>query len=566
MAGRTTERMSSFKKGIDAKDGRRRRDDTRIQIRKNKREEGLMKRRAMGSAAVGVNGGTVNTNPDGFSNASSLSGGSSATTKVYSVQDIPQLYNGISTYSHVNTPVVLESVRAFRRLLSKEDNPPCEDVIQCGALPHFVRLLAQQESVEIQFESAWALTNIASSKSEHTSAVVGSNAIPLLVSLLQSGDPNVREQCAWCLGNIAGDSPELRDTVLSGGAMEGILLNISTPASASLLSNMVWSLSNLCRGKPQPQLHVVSPALPHLSSLLRNDMTPKEVVVDVAWSLSYLSDGDDQRIQACQDAHVTGRLVEFLASNQPNLLTPCLRTLGNFVSGGQDQTQAVVDASVLDHVCPLLAYPRKNIRKETCWMLSNIAAGTHYQVDCLVSRTDVMSAVISALSGDQWDVRKEAAWVLSNICTGGTTKHIEKLVEMGAIDALCGVMGVQDTKIVTVALEAIESILKAGEALSRLNGYVSLIDEVHGIEKIEQLQEHENDEIYEKAIGIIEKYFGCEDEQEDENLVPEISGDTFSFGIPSGAKVADDESSDHKGLAPFNFAAAGDEMQFNFGS
>lgn len=513
-----------------------------------------MKRRAMGGAAavggVGANEASMNMTDAAASTLVSLSGDSSP-TEVITVQDIPKLLTGISSVSSISDPVVLESIRGFRRMLSVEKDPPCKDVIECGALPHFVRLLQQEENVDIQFESAWALTNIASS--EYTSAVVECNAVPLLVAMLRSGNPNVREQCAWCLGNIAGDSPELRDIVLSCCALDGLLLNISQPANASLLSNAVWALSNLCRGKPQPELYVVSPALPHLASLLSNVNTPKDVVVDVAWALSYLSDGDDQRIQSCQEVNVTSRLVELLGSEQANIVTPCLRTLGNFVSGSDNQTEAVVDAFVLGKVGPLLRHSRKNIRKETCWLLSNIAAGTHHQIDCLLGRTDVVSAVISSLDSDQWEVRKEAAWVISNICTGGTAQHIEKLVEMGAIKALCNIMDVADSKIITVALEAIEAILNAGEALNRLAGYVSFVDESDGIDKIENLQEHETDDIYEKAVYIIEKYFGCDDAQEDENLVPVITGDTFSFGIQS--KDAEGESSEQPKLAQFNFAS-----------
>jgi len=44
--------------------------------------------------------------------------------------------------------------------------------------------------------------------------VVEFGATPYLVALLTSPSADVREQCAWCLGNIAGDCPELRDVVL----------------------------------------------------------------------------------------------------------------------------------------------------------------------------------------------------------------------------------------------------------------------------------------------------------------------------------------------------------------
>lgn len=40
------------------------------------------------------------------------------------------------------------------------------------------------------------------------------NAVPIFIQLLGSPEADVREQAVWALGNIAGDSPELRDTVL----------------------------------------------------------------------------------------------------------------------------------------------------------------------------------------------------------------------------------------------------------------------------------------------------------------------------------------------------------------
>ena len=44
--------------------------------------------------------------------------------------------------------------------------------------------------------------------------VVDYDAVPLLVQLLMHANADIREQCAWCLGNIAGDSSALRDVVL----------------------------------------------------------------------------------------------------------------------------------------------------------------------------------------------------------------------------------------------------------------------------------------------------------------------------------------------------------------
>merc|ERR1719422_2571825 len=105
--------------------------------------------------------------------------------------------------------VQIEGAQHLRKLLSNEHNPPIQEVIDCGVLPALVQACAK-EVTQLQFQAAWALTNVASGDSRHTRAAVQSGTATQFVALLSSPDDDVREQVVWGLGNIAGDSVEFR--------------------------------------------------------------------------------------------------------------------------------------------------------------------------------------------------------------------------------------------------------------------------------------------------------------------------------------------------------------------
>lgn len=121
------------------------------------------------------------------------------------------------------------------------------------------------------------------------------------------------------------------------------------------------------------------------------------------------------------------------------------------------------------------------------------------------------------------------------------TMTLRYLVSQGCIKPLCDLLVCPDPRIVTVSLEGLENILKVGE-VEKLSGnsgdvnfYAQLIDDAEGLEKIENLQSHDNNEIYEKAVKILETYWL---EEEDET-VDDGAQAGFNFGgnnvqVPSG--------------------------------
>eukprot|EP01083_Nonionella_stella_P182032 653826_1 len=170
----------------------------------------------------------------------------------------------------------------------------------------------------------------------------------------------------------------------------------------SLLRNATWTLSNLCRGKPQPDFNKVLPCLHTLAILLF--VKDRDVLTDACWALSYLSDDAGQsnpKIQAVVQSGAIGRLVQLLSSSSEiastNIKVPALRCIGNIVTGDDAQTQAVLDAGVLEALAELIHHEKKSIRKEAFWRFRILRPETRTRL--VRSSSTHCSSISSAFSG-----------------------------------------------------------------------------------------------------------------------------------------------------------------------
>jgi hypothetical protein len=284
--------------------------------------------------------------------------------------------------------------------------------------------------------------------------------------------------------------------------------------TVSIKKNAAWALSNFCRGKPKPAFDAVRPALPTLAQLLFEK--DENILVDACWALSYLSDGPNEQIQAVIEVGVCSRLAHLLNHSSLAVQTPALRAVGNIVTGDVRQTETMLECDVVPALVGMLASSMKGIRKEACWNLSNITAGNSGQIQRVLDAGG-FPRLIELLSNAENAVKKEAVWAISNATSGGTSEQINFLVAQGCVPLLCDLLEDSHAKIVTVALVGLENILKVGATMAESsptgeNPHALTVERAEGLEKIDNLQNHENDDIYERAVKILEKYFDAVEE------------------------------------------------------
>lgn len=106
-------------------DLRRRREEQQVEIRRTKREENIAKRRNLTSAGID-------------SDDEDIGGGG------WDPQSAQEMVSGVFSEDQERQ---LDATTRFRKLLSKEKNPPIEKVIECGVIPRFVQFLQGNHSM-----------------------------------------------------------------------------------------------------------------------------------------------------------------------------------------------------------------------------------------------------------------------------------------------------------------------------------------------------------------------------------------------------------------------------------
>uniref|UniRef100_A0A7S4T0S9 Uncharacterized protein n=1 Tax=Ditylum brightwellii TaxID=49249 RepID=A0A7S4T0S9_9STRA len=399
------------------------------------------------------------------------------------------------------------------------------------AIPTLISLLSSPNR-EVHEQAMWILGSIAAGDSSSSASGTGAGASGVGAGAGSGGGAGVASGNGDKASSVAA-----RDVVLAAGVMTPLLRCLeANPQNLSLQRIGSWALSNLVEGQFQQQSGKAGTAansstgnnksngpgidyqssdeidiktlLPTLRRLLNT--ADAEVLSYTCWTLSHLCDGPSSHIAAvvtttnptALPGGLVPRLVELLLHLSWRVTKPALRTIGNIVCaecgddggashnhGGEmcppptpaDYTEVILECDAVPRLKRLITHSNREIQKEACWTLSNIAAGTVDQIQAVIDSGAIPPLVnlVSDKSTDQ-EVRSEACWVVLNATSCGSDQQIEVLVDEGCVSVL-GVL-LEEPSMVMMALEGLERVLQVEESRemarkARLAARCTIIDD-----------------------------------------------------------------------------------------
>ncbi|KAL3991110.1 HEAT-like repeat family protein [Acanthocheilonema viteae] len=381
------------------------------------------------------------------------------------------------------------AVEYFRRLLIQDHVPPLS--IADTLIKGLIRCL-RVNFANIQRDAAWALTNCACSPHEICYKIIQYGGLEALVECAEMTDGETRDQVFWTFGNIALDCPICQGKVRESAAlplMIGVLIS-PTFAHSKWKRNLIWAMSQIFRGGIQTlHLMFVQSALIGLRSLLYLD--DAKLKVDAAWAIAYIADdrvGGGQIDAVLATPRLLERLIDLL--DESDTMRAALRALGNLVAGGDNQTQTVLNAGLLPRLMKLFRLDVPVINKrEMTWILSNIAAGSHRQIDLLFETNDIVETLIDAFDCDDYRIRKEIGWTVTNALTGASLNRSRWLCGSNVLSLVPQLLNLHSERdLIDRTLYAIELLI------AKRTNYIFIFENYQIIQTIRQIVQNPENE------------------------------------------------------------------------
>lgn len=394
----------------------------------------------------------------------------------------------------------------IRKLLTLQ-NAPIQELIDIGITPELISLL-DNSPPEFQYEALWCLTNIATGTSDQANSIVIKGGIPKIVKLMDSSIEELKIQATWIIGNLASDCQKIRDSLIKEKVFDKLVTILASTNQPQLIKQTTWAISNFFRVKPAPPYDIAQKCIKKIARAMVMLPQDTEFLTDACFILYFMTEHYKDSINDLLDIDIIPKIIQNLDIDVHFIQINCLRIVGNIASGNANQTQLLIDWGLLNCLKKTIFNGKKQIRKESAWILSNIAAGTQKQIETLISE-NFLPILSKAIKTDEPEIKKECIWAVCNLTSVENVEYIKKILEQGILRIICNCLKMEDAKYLAVCLEAFTNLLAFGKKSnpSGPNPIVVEVEKMGMCDVLEKLQYHPVEIVYEKTLKLLEAFF-----------------------------------------------------------
>lgn len=462
---------------FDLEQAKKSKEKTEVQLRQNKREALAQKHRNLNTSSPWIS--LTDHYPD-----------------TYSSSDLPTILSSFLTPSDSS---YLYIAHAIRILLCHEDDCPLEDICRSEIMNHIPIWLNRNDFTQLQYETAWICTNISSSPMCYILYNIG--AIQGMINLLFSPNDEVRYQISWALGNIAANTHEERDYLLSVNAIEALDYCLKNSIKDKHISTVLWAMTNLCRTKPIPHVSAVKSIFPLVVPWLKTHTVG--ILIDVLWAIcGYTKTMELVGIFGTDEGFETIKELFNIADTKVKRLA--LRVLGGLFYTSGVLTQDYLNRGIAKSIKKTLQSKSAKVKKEAIWALGNACAETDTQVDSILAES-IFEFIIQYAQSETPSVRRECAWTLCNTSAVANFSQLVKLLQMGLIHGLISLLkdGIEVNIVLQGLMKIFDKCLKLCQTLDGHNLLIMAVDNCQGIGVLEKYATHNNEKIVEKSLKLL---------------------------------------------------------------
>ena len=416
-----------------------------------------------------------------------------------------------------------QAIIYLRKMLSDKQHLPIQQTIDLNGVPLLMELAKDTSELHLRMEATWCLANLVSGTSQQTVTLINKNIIPLFESILDDEYPQIVEQAIWGLGNIIGDSVELREMVVRSNVIQKLISILNLNRGRNIQKHIIWCLSNALRIKPKKEPYVAMKNSVLALILAFKTYNDVEIKTDCLFGISeyckpqLLSDFTEDEFLTnlrlfYQHIYSQNKVYDLIKPE----ISAIHKIVGNITNGDDFDTAKIINQGFLRDLCLMLKIEDDMCKREICWILSNIAAGTSNQIGSLLNEPNLFDNLVNLLYNSKKEIQREALWAICNMTKNCSQEQLRYLIQHNIFGVFKEFMNMdKDTKMIILILEAIPNMLERS-MVENENGVKSsdLIDVMYdcGIaDIISNLQRHESDHVYEKCILILEKFFDLEE-------------------------------------------------------